>query len=363
MTVKQKVLVLGKPKQQFLKEFNGKFEFIHYEITTLEKVLHDFQTKLADIEAIYAGWSGFHKIGGFRGKLISFAPKNLRIIASCTVGYDHYDSQGMAERGIILTNVPSQIAFEAVADLVLYNTITSFRNFKIFENHFGPDIGHTAIIRTSVVEGEFDQQSGKALIQTTFGDGYADACCGRENLSPRGHNAVIVGFGNIGKLIATRLACIGMNIHYVKRRPLSAEEEKSVGIKMTYHQSLADTADFADLIVIACPGTPATKHMINEDLINKMKKQVRIINIGRGYVIHEEALVNGLKLGKVLFAGLDVFEHEPGVHPELFGREDVVLTPHIGSAITENDKFTAMTSLKNIETVLFGYSRELTRVN
>ncbi|RLV95671.1 putative 2-hydroxyacid dehydrogenase [Spathaspora sp. JA1] len=362
MTIKQKVLLLEKPRKEYLSDFEKKFELIYYELSTLEQVIIDFQSKLKDIVAIYGGWGGFSLLGGFRGKLITFAPKHLQIITTCSIGYDHYDVEAMNERGIILTNVPSTIAFEAVADLVLYNAITSFRNFKIFEKNFdGKFAQHTGMLRTSLVHGKFNQFTGKAVITPTVGNVYADSCCGRELVSPRGNNVVIVGFGHIGKLIADRLSCIGMNIHYVKRKRLSQQEEESLNYKVTYHETLESAKDIADLIVIACPGTPSTRHMIDATFIRNMNKQFRIINIGRGFIIDEQALVDGLRSGKVLFAGLDVFEAEPSVHPDLLDRQDVVLTPHIGSSVTENDRYTATTCLSNIETVLSGYN--LTGVN
>ncbi|EGW33232.1 uncharacterized protein SPAPADRAFT_60568 [Spathaspora passalidarum NRRL Y-27907] len=356
MTVRQKVLLLEKPKKDYISEFEKKFDLVYYQLTTLEQTIIDFETKFKDVVAIYGGWVGFAQLGGFRGKLVAFAPKHLKIITTCSIGYDHYDVEAMKERGIILTNVPSTIAFEAVADLVLYNAIASFRNFKIFEKNFdGKFSEHTGMLRTSLVHGKFNQHTGKADIRPTVGNVYADSCCGRELVSPRGNNAVIVGFGHIGKLIAERLSCIGMNIHYVKRNKLSEQEENSLGYKVTYHETLDSTKDIADLIVIACPGTPSTRHMIDATFIRNMNKQFRIINIGRGFIIDEHALVEGLRSGKVLFAGLDVFEAEPTVHPDLLNRQDVVLTPHIGSSVTENDRYTAKTCLNNIETVLSGY--------
>ena len=81
-----------------------------------------------------------------------------------------------------------------------------------------------------MLHGEFDQSSGKAIVEPVVGHTYGYACCKRDNLSPRGHNAVIVGFGHIGELIGRRLACIGMNIHYVKRTRLSESQEKIIGV-------------------------------------------------------------------------------------------------------------------------------------
>lgn len=364
MTIKQKVLFLERPQVAKLEDFESKFECLYYSITTLEQMIVDFQTKFTDIVAIYCGWTGFAPIGGLKGKLLDSVPESLRVVTTCSIGYDIFDVEGLSEKGIILTNVPSTIASEAVADLVLYNTINSFRNIKFYEQFTGKEhFAHTGILRQSLLHAQFDQENGTPIVEPVFGSSYGHSCCNRENLSPRSHNAVIVGFGNIGELIGARLSCIGMNIHYVKRNRLSESHEKSLGYKVTYHSSLEETTKFADLIIIACPGSPTTRHLINKNLIDKMEKPFRIINIGRGFVINEDDLVQGLKNGKVLFAGLDVFEREPTIHPELINRQDVVLTPHIGSGIAENYKYTADVAMENIETVIFSYDKPLTRVN
>ncbi|KAI5957999.1 hypothetical protein KGF57_002807 [Candida theae] len=363
MTIKQKVLFLEAPNKEVLQHFEQLFECIYYELSTVEQCIHDFQHRFHDIEAIYCGWPGFAPLGGFKGKLIDFAPKNLKIVTTCSIGYDHFDVEAMAAKGIVLTNSPSTMAYDAVAELVLYNTIASFRNFKIYEQNFSKDrYTQTGMLTKSLVAAKFDQEKGVAVSTPLLGSSYGKSCCQRANSSPRNHHAVIVGFGNIGQSIATRLHSVGMIIHYVKRKRLSDEEEQKLGVPITYHKTLSDTTEFADLVVIACPGTPMTRHMVDKKLIDKMAKQFRIINVGRGSVIDEVALVDGLKSGKVLFAGLDVFEEEPHVHPELLDRQDVVLTPHIGSASTENYNFTAINCLENIEAVLLNFDRPLTRV-
>jgi len=144
-----------------------------------------------------------------------------------------------------------------------------------------------------------------------------------------------------------------MKINYVKRSKLLPHQELSLGYPVTYHEKVTDVKNL-DLIVIACPATPETHHLINSNVINSISNPFRIINIGRGTVIDEEALIKGLKSGKVLFAGLDVYENEPSINPELINREDVILTPHIGASTVENFDYTAIKALENITKVLEG---------
>lgn len=353
---KSAVLILGRvdTNTEEYKEFASRFECIHYDVTSADQLLEDFNTRFHHIEAIFANWGGFEQAGGFRGKLVEQAPPNLKLVAMCQIGHDGFDLDAMRDRGIMLTNVPTPLAHESVADLVLYNALASFRNFKLFERGFIGSQAHTSMVRNLVIFGQWDAQCGQQVLQQgKVPMNFAEAACGRLNHSPRGHNAVIVGFGNIGKNIGQRLSAIGMNIHYVKRTPMGEAEAKELGYEATFHKTVLDAKDIADLIIVACPGNASTKHMINKNVIDSMRNPFRIINIGRGYVVDESALVDGLKLGKVLFAGLDVFEQEPAVHPELLNRADVVLTPHIGSGTSELFYHAQGVCYQNIKSVLY----------
>lgn len=363
---KPKVLVIGELNTGLpeYEEFKTKFDCIRYELPlSKDQLISDLSTKFSDIQAIYGAWLGFVLLGGFKDDILAAAPQSLKVVSICSVGHDNYDGKAMADRGIILSNVPSDGAAEPVADLVLYNTLAAFRNFKISSENFGTDVNHTVQVRTMLNSGEFDRKTGKPVLASTKGYAFGEYVAGRPCLNPRNHHAVIVGFGNIGQTIARRLAGIGMHIHYVKRSKLLDAEEADFDFPVTYHATVSDAAAVADLVVIACPGTPETFHLINKDTIEGFAKPIRIINIGRGPVIDEEALVAGLELGKVVFAGLDVFENEPAVNPKLFGRQDVVLTPHVGASTVENFDFTAISAMKNIENVLLEGGDGFSRVN
>lgn len=362
---KPKVLIIGDLNTELpeYKKFSLRFECVHYTVpSTKEQVVADFHSKFQDVVAIYGAWLGFVLLGGFKDELVDAAPESLKVVLICSVGHDHYDGKQMAERGIVLTNVPSDGAAEPVADLVLYNTLAAFRNFPMASAVFSPELNHTVASRKMADTNHFDRENGKVVLGPGGGYSFGEKIGGRECLSPRNHHAVVVGFGNIGQTIARRLALVGMHIHYVKRTRLAPHEEESFGFPLTYHPTVSDAGSVADLVVIACPGTPETYHMVDKTVIAAFSKPFRIINIGRGPVIDEEALVAGLKTGKILFAGLDVFENEPQAHPELFGRQDVVLTPHIGASTVENFDHTAVYAMKNIENVLGGGSG-LSRVN
>ncbi|CAH2351040.1 putative 2-hydroxyacid dehydrogenase [[Candida] railenensis] len=361
---KAQVLFIGeldKTLPEYL-DFKSKFDCIEYSFSSKEQVIEDFKTKYQNVQAIYGAWLGFFAVGGFRNELLENAPPSLKVISIASVGYDGYDGPGMKSKNIVLTNVPSDGAAGPVADLVLYNTLASFRNFRTFEENFHT-ANHTIVTRNLLENSTFDSKFGKPVLRDTkAGYAFGEQCSGRQVLSPEGHSVLIVGFGNIGQTIGRRLSGIGMHVHYTKRSKLSDEQESNLGYKVTYHSSILEAKDIVDLVVIACPATPETKHLINKDVIDAISKPFRIVNIGRGSVIDEQALVNGLESGKILFAGLDVFEGEPKCHESLLTRKDVILTPHIGASTKENFDHTAVVALKNIENVLKG-GEGLTRVN
>lgn len=162
-----------------------------------------------------------------------------------------------------------------------------------------------------------------------------------------------------------------MNIHYTKRTPLSSPSSSSssaapnptsgqVPYPATYHgnstdqKALQSILPLADVVVFCLPGSPETKHLLNSQTIQLLPLQgSRIVNVGRGSVIDEKALLeDGLKAGKVISCGLDVYEKEPVVEHGLLGREDVVLLPHVGSSTIEVYEYSALRALDQIETVL-----------
>lgn len=354
---KQQVLFVGDLNRSLseFKKFQSKYECLEYTLTTKDQFIADLKTKFSHISAIYGAWLGFVPIGGFR-TVIDHAPSSLKVLAFCSVGYDHQDADELAKRGIAMTNVPSVGAAEPVSDLVVYFTITGFRQLHMYTKQQLSKIPDTIDIRYKLANERFNQQGGQLNMSLGKGYDFGEKINQRPNLSPRGHNAVIVGFGQIGQLIGKKLNQLGMNITYVKRSKLGKEEEEKLGYEATYASTILNATQQrdVDLIVIACPATPETHHLVNAAVIDSVSKPFRIINIGRGTVADEEALLNGLDLGKILFAGLDVFENEPAINEKLINRDDVVLTPHIGASTLENFDYTATKALENIDNILEG---------
>jgi len=162
----------------------------------------------------------------------------------------------------------------------------------------------------------------------------------------------ILGMGSIGKEIAKRASALEMKIIYHNRKPVSTIDEVLCGnAKYVSKDELLERSDYISVNVFT---SPETKHILNYSDFEKMKTGVYIINTSRGITINEQALVDALKSGKVAGAGLDVFEREPEVHPDLKTFPNVSLTPHIGTATSDTRKLMEELAMDNIDAVLSG---------
>lgn len=217
---------------------------------------------------------------------------NLDIIASFGVGYDNVDVLAAAERGIVVTNTPGVLDDE-VADLTIGLLIATLRQIPQAERFLRA--GH--------------------WLEKAF------------PLSPtlRGRRVGMVGMGNIGQAIARRLAAFGVQIAYHARSPRAE-------VAFDYHPTVVGLAEASDVLIAIVPGGSATRHLIDRDVLIALGPEGVLINVSRGSVVDEQALIEALQSRAILAAGLDVYEDEPRVPPELIAMEQVVLLPHIGSA-------------------------------
>src|SRR5262249_35987391 len=145
-----------------------------------------------------------------------------------------------------------------------------------------------------------------------------------------GQTVGILGLGRIGKAIAARVSAMGMNVAYTGRTP------QNVGYR--YLPDVYALAAVSDFLVVACPGGPATENMVNAEVLAALGRKGTIINIARGSIIDEAALVDALVNGTIKGAGLDVFADEPNVPAALLKMDNVVLLPHVGSATHQTRK-------------------------
>lgn len=235
------------------------------------------------------------------GDLMDAIGPQLKIISNYAVGFDNVDVKGASERGILLTNTPSEEVDEAVAEHTW--ALISALSRRIVEAD--------EATRHGAYRGwEPDLFLGVNLVGKTIG---------------------IVGLGGIGTMVARRAQGYKMNVVYNKHtRDMECEEK--MGVRYCELDALLSESDVVTLHV---PLTESTRHMINKSTLAKMKKGAFLINTARGPVVNEFDLVEALRSGQIGGAGLDVFENDPNISPELYDMPNVITTPHIASATWE----------------------------
>lgn len=233
--------------------------------------------------------------------LLDAAGAKLKGICNFAVGYDNFDLQACRERGIIVCNCPDAVT-EGTANLAW---------------------GLILAVARRVLEGDRFVRSGG------FSRGGNAAITDWLGVHLTGQNLLIVGAGRIGKAVAQRGLAFGMRVLYTARsRHVDFELAPTAARRVELDEGMA----LADVVSIHTPLTPQTRHLLDARRIGLLKRTAVVINTARGAVVDEAALSAALRDRRIWGAGLDVFEHEPKVHPELQGLDNVVLTPHIGSA-------------------------------
>ena len=257
----------------------------------LERLTPDVLAKTRGIAVTY------HTVPADR-KALSHFPK-LEIVASFGVGYDHVDSAYAREHNIVVTNTPDVLT-EEVADVAMGLLISTLREFVKADRYLRSGLWQTQNYPLSVG-------------------------------SLRDRKVGIVGMGRIGQAIGRRLEASLVPVVYHSRKPAE-------GVSYKHYPDLMEMAKAVDTLIVIVPGGTATAKMINADVLKALGPRGVLINVARGSVVDEQALVAALKSGTILAAGLDVFANEPNVPDELKAMQNVVLLPHIGSAsvVTRN---------------------------
>lgn len=220
---------------------------------------------------------------------------NLRVVSSYGVGYDGIDAVAAAARGVIVAHTPDVLNDE-VADTAVMLWLAVSRGLVPSDRW--------------ARSGNWEAIGGFPLTR-----------------SVQGRTVGVVGFGRIGQTIAARAAMFGARVLYHARSAKDVPQE--------YCADLVDMAARSDVLIVITPGGPATRHLVNAEVLEALGPDGILINVARGSVVDEAALVAALSEGRLGGAGLDVFEAEPVIPDALKTMENVVLTPHIGSATVE----------------------------
>jgi glyoxylate reductase len=248
------------------------------------------------------------------------AGPGLRVVANYAVGHDNLDLEACTARGVMATNTPDVVT-EATADLAWALLLASARR---------------------VAEGDRFLRARRPWI---WGP---ELLLGFE---VHGKTLGVIGLGRIGRAVARRAAGFAMPVLYTARRRLPPEEEASLGVAWRELDQLLAEADF---VSVHTGLSPATRHLIGPAQLARMKPTAVLVNTARGPIVDEAALADALRTGQLGAAGLDVFEREPQVHPDLLGLDNGTILPHLGTATFETRVAMGMTAATNLLAALEG---------
>ncbi len=285
--MKQTILALQPLLHDEMEELESEFNVIKlWEALDPDQAIIDHAQDITAVVSTY-------NCGGVSDRLIKALP-NLEIISQFGVGYDNIDITAANDRKIAVTNTPDVLT-DDTADVALFLMLNVMR--RAVEADLFVRVGHW--------------QSGAMPLSTSIS----------------GKTVGIVGLGSIGSAIARRVSAFNTNVVYHGRSKKDVPYE--------YFDNLNEMAKSSDVLILACAGGPETKHMIDLPVLKDLGPRGYLINIARGSVVNEEDLLIALTNKDIAGAGLDVFANEPFVPEEMIKMDNVVLSPHVGSATVE----------------------------
>lgn len=269
------------------------------------------------VVALLAFGFTLHAIRPINSEVLKPIISSLRMVTGGGAGFDHVDADNLSKSGVYYANTPKAVA-RPTANLASILILATIRQV----------IGGDNIVRTT----KWYPGSGGLP----------------RSISPEGAILGIVGYGNIGKIVASQCRAFGMIVKYHNRNRLPKDQEDGVEFVDTLDALLAQS----DVVSLHLPLSASTRHFIGPKEFAKFKKGARLVNTARGAVVDEEALVEALQSGQLSGAGLDVFENEPEVHPWLKTSYKVILTPHFGGAEEHTLANVEKELIENVDTFL-----------
>src|SRR3989442_15418367 len=283
---KTDVLLIGPPKPVIVNGLSGAFNLVQFSDAK------DRKKFFAEVGPRVRGMAVAATSERIDGAFMTHFPR-LELVSSFGVGYDHVDAAWAGAHGITVTNTPDVLT-EEVADTALGLLLGTVREFPQAER----------FLRA----GKW-REKNYPLTRATL----------------RNRTVGLVGMGRIGQAIARRLEAMRVPVVYHSRRP-------AAGVPYRYYPKLVDMARDVNVLLVITPGGAETKNLINAEVLAALGADGILINMSRGSVVDERALIKALQDGIIMSAGLDVYEREPEVPSELIAMEHVVLFPHLGSA-------------------------------
>jgi gluconate 2-dehydrogenase len=297
----------------------------------LAKLEESFEVRSNQADQVFTPAELEKELGSVTGALVTGSERidskalshatNLKIVANISVGYNNFDVPAITAARVMATNTPDVLT-DTTADFGFALLMATAR--RITESEHWVRAGHWD--QWSIVHNPL----GMDLHHSTIG---------------------IIGMGRIGQGIAKRVLGFGMKVIYHNRNRLSEVDEKACSASYVSKEELLRTADHVILVV---PYTPENHHIIGAKELALMKPTATLVNLARGGIVDDLALALALKEKKIFAAGLDVFEGEPAVNPELLKLSNVVLTPHIASATEKTRRAMVNLAIDNLCAALEG---------
>ncbi|MCJ1223576.1 hypothetical protein MMC12_000219 [Toensbergia leucococca] len=313
---KPRVLLLGEIVHQAARDdwhsLASIADLVTTNATTRAEFIHECRSGALD--GVVATYRTFHSVqitGRVDEELVDALPSSLKFVCHTGAGYDQIDVAVCTAHSIHVSNVPTAVD-DATADTTLFLMLGALRGFN---------------------QGIQNLRNGKWL-------GHPPLDLGHD---PEGKILGILGMGGIGRNLKAKAEAFGMKVQYFNRNELP--EEKSGGAKYVGFEELLSTSD---VISLNLPLNKQTRHILSAPEFAKMKSGVTIVNTARGAIIDEAALVEALDSGKVRSCGLDVYEHEPEIHPGLVANPNVILLPHMGTFTVETQEAMERWNISNV---------------
>ena len=316
MSEKVQLLVLGKIShiKTEWEALASKYKLVEFTSKDRNEFINDCQGKYSKVTGIFSFVTGQGVIGGMDKEVAIHLPETLKYICHSGAGYNLIDVDALSKKGIQVSNVPGAVN-GATADTAVYLMLGALRNFNRLAN------------------------------ELRRGNWYKNV---PEAHDPAGKVLGILGMGGVGSAFRDKATVFGFaKIIYHNRKRLSPEQE-GVAEYVSFDELLRES----DVLSLNIPLNDHTRHVINAETLAQCKNGVVIVNVGRGALIDEDALVNALESGKVSTVGLDSFENEPKVHPGLLSNENVLLLPHVGTHAVETRREMEIVTLRNLLSAL-----------
>ncbi|MBC7398051.1 MAG: D-glycerate dehydrogenase [Bdellovibrionales bacterium] len=308
------VILAFKPTDLVFKQLNEKFKVIYNSERSMTS--DELVQKANEFQASAILVSVNHFLIGERMRAL---PPSVKVIATSSVGFDHLDLNIAKEKGIVITYTP-QVLSDCTADLAMMLILNVSRRAREY---------------LQVMEAGWPLAFGQSEMLGT---------------SLKGKKLGILGMGSIGRALATRAHAFGMEILYCNRHRLSPGLERGASFYADFSQLLP----LCDVVSLNAPGNASTTKIMNSKTFALMKPGALLINVARGSLVDEEALIGALKSGQLGGAGLDVFQQEPAFDQRLLDFPHVFLTPHMGSATVETRNEMGLLAMNNLIAVLKG---------